>query len=88
MAMSEALKAQLKAQQKHQQGKQEVMVSSTAAQIAKYRNTSSGIPIKIMTGLLFALTGVVGYDLYQKKRFPHQHGVTISGGLADLWRRM
>ena len=53
-------------------------VSKKMQEIQKYKNTSSGVPIKIMTLGLFALTGWFAFDLYQKKRFPHQNGWALA----------
>ena len=60
-------------------------MSKQMQQMQKMQNTSSGTPIKLMTGLLFALTGFFAFDLYQKKRFPHQNGVRLSD--ASIFNR-
>ena len=57
-------------------------VSPNVAAIQHYRNTSSGVPIKIMTLGLLSLTTWFAYDLWSKKKFPHQHGAD----LRDLFR--
>jgi hypothetical protein len=49
-------------------------VSKRTSEMARFQNTSSGLPIKIMTLALMGLTGWFAYDLYCKKRFPHQNG--------------
>jgi len=53
-------------------------VSKRTSEMARFQNTSSGLPIKIMTLALMGLTGWFAYDLYCKKRFPHQNGVRLS----------
>ena len=40
----------------------------------EFKSVSSGTPIKIMTFGLLSLTVWFAYDLYNKKRFPHQNG--------------
>lgn len=52
-------------------------VSERTKQILHYRNTASGVPIKIMTFGLLSLTIGFAYDLWHRKRFPHQHGVSV-----------
>ena len=45
-------------------------------EVLRYRKQmSGGGPIKVMTVGLLGLTTWFAYDLYMKKRFPHQHGV-------------
>jgi hypothetical protein len=51
-------------------------------EIALYNKNVGGGPIKFMTVTLLALTGYFAYDLYQKKKYPHQHGYDI----RDLWK--
>ena len=48
-------------------------MSKQAEQIQQLKNMS-GTPIKIMTFGLLGLTVWFAYDLYNKKRFPHQNG--------------
>ena len=48
-------------------------------------NTSSGVPIKIMTLGLLGLTSYFAYDLWQKKRLPHQNGVSVTEHLFERW---
>ena len=59
----------------------QVRVSKARAEIQRY--TPSGVPIKFMTAGLLALTTAFAYDLWMKKKFPHQHGVS----LFDCFRR-
>ena len=58
-------------------------VSERTRAIQQYRNTTSGVPIKIMTLGLLTLTGFFAYDLWQRKRFPHQHGVSVTEYLKE-----
>ena len=58
-------------------------VTGRTAEIRRYRNTQSGAPIMVMTLGLLTLTGFFAYDLYQKKRYPWQHG----HDLRDLFKR-
>ena len=58
-------------------------VTDRRAEIQRYRNTQSGGPIMIMTLGLLSLTGFFAYDLYQKKRYPWQHGAD----LRDLFKK-
>lgn len=58
-------------------------VTDRTAEIRRYRNTQSGAPIMVMTLGLLTLTGFFAYDLYQKKRYPWQHG----HDLRDLFKR-
>ena len=47
---------------------------SQKAQAALAYQDVSGVPIKLMTLSLLALTVGFAYDLWQKRRLPHQNG--------------
>ena len=44
-----------------------------AQELRRYaKNSSSALPLKIMTGLILTMTGAVAMDIYGRKRFPWQ----------------
>ena len=51
-------------------------------ELRRYHATASSAPIRVMTALLFVMTGALTYKLYVKKAFPHQRGFDV----RDLWR--
>ena len=56
-------------------------------EVLRYRKQmSGGGPIKVMTVGLLGLTTWFAYDLYMKKRFPHQHGVRCAPRTQTLSR--
>ena len=57
-------------------------LSSAGQELQRYQATTSTAPIKIMTIGLISLTLAFAYDLWSRKRFPHQHGAD----LRDLFR--
>lgn len=59
-------------------------MSQRAQEIDKFKNTSSGVPIKIMTALLLGLTTWFAYDLHRRKRLPHQNGASLLDALPRM----
>lgn len=82
--MSEALKKQLRAQEHHTGSS---VLAGRAQSIKDFKASgSSGVPIKIMTAMLLTLTAGFAFDLYQKKKMPHQH-VSLTDGIRLLMSR-
>jgi hypothetical protein len=50
-------------------------------EIRRYHQNTGSTSIRVMTALLFGMTGYLAFTLHKKERFPHQRGFAI----RDLW---
>ena len=51
-------------------------------EIRRYHQNTGSTSIRVMTALLFGMTGYLAFTLHKKERFPHQRGFAIQ----DLWK--